>query len=134
MGTTSPRRPHLMSARLIIGLMSGTSVDAIDAALVRITIKAPGKYAAKVLHHTEHPWPKKLRQRLLNIMAPAQTTTEELCELNTLVAHEFAKAVEQLLKKSKISRKKIAALASHGQTICHLPPTKSRSVGSTLQI
>jgi len=123
-----------MSARLIIGLMSGTSVDGIDAALVRITTKSPGKYAAKVLHHTEHPWPKKFRQRLLNVMAPAQTTTEELCELNTIVANEFAKAVEQLIKESETPRRKITALASHGQTICHLPPTKSRSIGSTLQI
>ncbi len=113
--------------RFIIGLMSGTSVDAIDAALVQITTKSPGHYRAKVLHHLEHPWPKKLRQRLLAIMAPATTTTQELCQLNTLVAHEFAAAVEQLLLASKTPREKITALGSHGQTICHLPPTKRRT-------
>jgi anhydro-N-acetylmuramic acid kinase len=127
---------------LIIGLMSGTSVDAIDAALVRITTKSPGHYTAKVLHHTEHPWPKQLRARLLTIMAPAQTTAQELCDLNTRVAHEFAHAVEQLLTESQTPRKKITALASHGQTICHLPPktqnakrkTQNLAIGSTLQI
>jgi anhydro-N-acetylmuramic acid kinase len=125
--------------RYIIGLMSGTSVDAIDAALVRITTKPDRRYTAKVLHHTEHPWPKKLRARLLAIMAPAQTTTQELCDLNTRVAHEFAHAVEQLLADSHTPRKKITALASHGQTICHLPPqskikNQKPKMGSTLQI
>ncbi len=118
-----------MSTRLIIGLMSGTSVDAIDAALVRISTTTPGPYKAKVLHHLEHPWPAKLRQRLLALMAPAQTTTEELCQLNFLVAHHFAQAVEKLLTQSKTNRKKITALGSHGQTICHLPPTKTKMRG-----
>ncbi len=127
-------------SRLFIGLMSGTSVDAIDAALVRITTNSTGHYKAKVLHHTEHPWPKQLRQRLLQIMAPAQTTTEELCQLNALVSHQFAQAVEKLLKQSHTSRKKITALGSHGQTVCHLPPSKSKienqksKIPSTLQL
>jgi anhydro-N-acetylmuramic acid kinase len=128
--------------RYLIGLMSGTSVDAIDAALVRISTKTEGHYAAKVLHHTEHPWPKKLRARLLAIMAPAATTTQELCDLNTRVAHEFAQAVETLLAESRTPRGKITALGSHGQTICHLPlktqnskrKTQNLGIGSTLQI
>lgn len=123
---------------LIIGLMSGTSVDAIDAALVRVTRKAGG-YAAKVLAHHEHPWPKKLRARLLALMAPAQTTTQEVCELNTLVAHEFAAAVEALLAATHTPRERVTALASHGQTVCHLPlaPDTRRPTprpGSTLQL
>jgi 1,6-anhydro-N-acetylmuramate kinase len=136
---------YQISPRLFIGLMSGTSVDAIDAALVRITstervprvcddlgrrpvphVPSPRpctpSYQAKVLHHTEHAWPPKLRQRLLAIMAPASTTTEELCRLNVLVAQHFAAAVEKCLKESRIPQKKIIALGSHGQTICQLPP------------
>jgi anhydro-N-acetylmuramic acid kinase len=126
---------------LILGLMSGTSVDAIDAALVQITRKPHHRYAAKVLAHHERSWPKKLRARLLAAMAPAQTTTQELCELNTLVAHEFAAAVEQLLAATNTPREQITALASHGQTLCHLPPpAKSKienqklKIGSTLQL
>ena len=145
-----------MTNRLFIGLMSGTSVDAIDAALVRITTVATEtgvdlvnrhrkrfaasrtvpnpltpRYAAKVLHHITHPWPKSLRNRLLAIMAPAQATTEELCQLNTLVAHHFAAATEKLLKQSHTHRTNITALASHGQTVCHLPQSK---IPSTLQL
>ncbi|MCL2648872.1 MAG: anhydro-N-acetylmuramic acid kinase [Phycisphaerales bacterium] len=131
-----------MPDRFIIGLMSGTSVDAIDAALVRIST-AQKRYTAKVLHHIEHPWPTALRNRLLAIMAPAQTTTGELCQLNFLVAHHFAAATEKLLQKSHTLRTKITALASHGQTICHLPPKKSKiesggrqksKIPSTLQL
>jgi anhydro-N-acetylmuramic acid kinase len=119
-----------MKPRLIIGLMSGTSVDAIDAALVQIT-GHPANYRAKVLHHVEYKWPTKTRQRLLAIMAPATTTTQELCELNALVAHEFANAVNKCIASAKVDRKRITALGSHGQTICHLPNAK---IGSTLQI
>ncbi|HUO08291.1 MAG TPA: anhydro-N-acetylmuramic acid kinase [Phycisphaerae bacterium] len=129
-----------MPPRLFIGLMSGTSVDAIDAALVRITTSRPGRYSLKVLHHLEHPWPSDLRKRLLAVMAPASTTSQALCELNALVAQEFAAAVERLLQKSLTPRTGITALGSHGQTICHLPPGKSKienqksKIPSTLQL
>jgi anhydro-N-acetylmuramic acid kinase len=122
--------------------MSGTSVDGIDAVLTRVSTNAQGQYAVKVLHHTEQAWPTKLRRRLLAIMAPAHTTTQELCELNALVAYEFAHAVERLLADSQTPRSKITALGSHGQTICHLPPQINQKLkiknqkytGSTLQI
>jgi anhydro-N-acetylmuramic acid kinase len=115
----------MKSPRLIIGLMSGTSVDAIDAALVRVEGRA-GRYRAQVLRHSEHPWPTEIRSRLLAVMAPAETTTQEICELNVIVAREFARAVRKLLAAAGVSAKRITAVASHGQTICHLPPQRSR--------
>src|SRR3954469_23010632 len=119
-----------MKPRLIIGLMSGTSVDAIDAALARITATGT-RYAAKVLTHHEHPWPTALRERLLAVMAPARVTTQEICELNFLVAREFAMAAGALLVAAGKKAKQITAIGSHGQTICHLP---AGEFGSTLQI
>ena len=132
--------------RLIMGLMSGTSVDGIDAALVRVG-RERGRYRVRVLAHVEHAWPRALRERLLAVMAPAAARTEEICALNFLVAREFAAAVEDLLKATRVGRGRIAAVASHGQTICHLPPEGAkkqeaesrtqedgRGIGATLQI
>ena len=94
---------------------------------------------ARVVAHRERAWPEGLRRRLLAAMAPAVTSTQEICELNVLVAREFAAAVEGLLAAEKLPRGRIAAVASHGQTICHLPPLSSTrnqkaQIGSTLQL
>ena len=110
----------------MVGVMSGTSVDGIDAALVRVGRTATGRYTAKVLHHVERAWPEELRGRLLGVMAPARTETGEICELNFLVAREFAGAVERLLKEAGVGREEIAGIGSHGQTVCHLPGNAKR--------
>ncbi len=129
--------------RLIIGVMSGTSVDAIDAALVRVRTPGGGRYGAEVVAHAEHLWPRRLRERLLAVMAPAESRTGEICELNFLVAREFAEAVEDVLAESGVKREKITAIASHGQTVCHLPVRQAKGkslgmgdkkIGSTLQL
>ena len=131
-----------LSTRLFIGLMSGTSVDAIDAALVEIW-RSGRRYGARVLAHAEHAWPAELRRRLLAAMAPAQVSTAEICELNFAVAREFAAAVERVLGAGGVARTRITAIGSHGQTICHLPVKTQNSkrktqngmgMGSTLQI
>lgn len=136
-----------MGTRFFIGVMSGTSVDAIDAALVAVTERAE-RYGMKVLRHAERKWPADLRRRLLKVMAPATATTAEICELNMLVAWEFAAAVDGILSATGFGRERIAAIGSHGQTICHLPPlgnkrlrsgnvkreTQNSPIGSTLQL
>ena len=130
------KRGRQVNSRLIIGLMSGTSADGIDAALVRVTKKAPGKYTAKVLHHLEFPWGHELRRRLLTVMAPAKTTTQEICELNVAAAEGFARAVMELMRRTGHTTRQISAIGSHGQTICHLPPGQisKGTYPSTLQI
>jgi anhydro-N-acetylmuramic acid kinase len=114
-----------------IGLMSGTSVDGIDAALVEVH----GGVAAlrvQVLAHHQQPWPKVLRERLLAVMAPAAVPTAEICELNMLVARHFAGAALKVLKQAGLATSQITAIGSHGQTICHLPPARGRKRGSQL--
>jgi anhydro-N-acetylmuramic acid kinase len=126
--------------RLVMGLMSGTSVDGIDAALVEIT-RAGGRYGARVVTHVETKWPRRLRERLLAVMAPATSTTAEVCALNMLVARQFAEAAEACVRAAGVSPEKVRAIGSHGQTVCHLPPAsggkraaKSQAMGSTLQL
>ena len=122
-----------MPSRIIIGLMSGTSVDGIDAAIVEIHGRAP-QLSAKLLHHYQANWPPQLRRRLLAIMAPARTSTAEICELNFLVARCFAAAVQAALQQARIAPRRVCAVASHGQTVCHLPPQRAGHAGSTLQL
>ncbi|MGC9260628.1 MAG: anhydro-N-acetylmuramic acid kinase [Phycisphaerae bacterium] len=118
---------------LYIGLMSGTSVDGIDAAMVRLQ-GGRDALTAKVLAHHAQPWPVTLRRRLQAAMAPAKTRTAEICELNMLAAREFAKTTITLLRKTGVDKAKIIAIGSHGQTICHLPPGRDRTLGSSLQL
>lgn len=118
---------------LYIGLMSGTSVDGIDAAIVRLRSAGDGLKASVLAHH-QQAWPRELRKRLLAVMAPAKTATAEICELNMLTAREFAGTVNNILQKAGVDKSKIIAIGSHGQTICHLPPSSPLRSGSTLQI
>lgn len=117
----------------LIALMSGTSVDSIDGVLVEIGGDLPD-VAVKVLHISQREWPSALRSRLLGVMAPATAATAEMCELNILVAREFAALANEVADSGPVRRDQIAAIASHGQTICHLPPGLDRAIGSTLQI
>ncbi len=128
-----------VDGRLLVGVMSGTSVDGIDAALVRVSGGGRRRYQMQVVGHLERAWPHAIRKRLMGVMAPTAgrggVTTEEICELNVRVAEEFARTVGNLLEKTGTRRDAVTAIGSHGQTICHLPmKRKVRDGGSTLQI
>jgi len=119
-----------------IGLMSGTSLDGIDAALVEIIPQ--GKWPAlKLLDFLVHPYPDALRQRLLRIQEPGGGQLQEVCKLNVLVGELFAEAATAVADKAGVPLPKIAVIGSHGQTVCHLPsapPQGKYSQRSTLQI
>lgn len=106
--------------RIVLGLNSGTSVDGVDA--VACEIEGRGlSMRVRVIGHVASVYPPALRTRLLDVMAPARTTTEELCRLNTAVGDVFAQVATKAMKKLGLS--KVDFVGSHGQTICHLPPT-----------
>ena len=117
----------------IIALMSGTSVDAIDGVLVNISGTLLDARVT-VLHEARHRWPAELRDRILAAMAPAVTPTAEICRLNVLTARRFAALAGEIASCGKIEHRQIAAIASHGQTLCHLPADSTGADGSTLQI
>lgn len=100
-----------------IGLMSGTSVDGIDAALV--SIPANGQPALVATH--QHSLPTALRDAIQALMQPGPNEIEREGELDIQLGHLFAQAVKELLAKSGIGSSRIRAIGSHGQTIRHRP-------------
>ncbi|MCK9409497.1 MAG: anhydro-N-acetylmuramic acid kinase [Bacteroidetes bacterium] len=122
--------------RLVIGIMSGTSVDSVDAVLVRVRGSGLSASFTQLAFH-RHPYPKGYRDFVLRNSLPSTGTVETISTINILSAQFFADAVHALIKKSRLPVSKIDLIGSHGQTIHHLPhPRKlfGKSVRSTLQI
>lgn len=97
---------------LFVGLMSGTSMDGIDAALMDVEHH-------QLLGGLTLPYSPLAQARLNQILTQEKTTPGELCQLHTILGREFAKAVQQLLEETNTSATDIKAIGSHGQTICH---------------
>ncbi len=117
------------SARLIIGLMSGTSADGVDAALVEVR-GAPPQLKVELQASTTFPFKKETTSKILDA---ANISVGELCALNFELGELFAAAAVRLMEKAGLEAKDIDAIALSGQTVHHIP----RSSGgrrSTLQI
>lgn len=115
-----------MKEGLYIGLMSGTSIDGIDAVLVEFT-----QHQQRLIAHHAQSWPEVLQQRLRQLVQPGENEIEQLGALDVLVAEQFANATSQLIKLSGVSSESIIAIGSHGQTIRHRP---NQATPFTLQI
>ena len=121
----------------VLGMMSGTSADGIDVALVRISGEPP-EIVAELEGHHHTIFPGYVRRSILRVANGAQTTTAELSELNFLLGREFARAAIAASKKLRAPLRTISLIGSHGQTVFHLGATarfqgRVRSA-STLQI
>lgn len=100
-----------------VGLMSGTSVDGIDAALVSIPDQGP--LTLKATH--QQTIPPAVRTAIQALMAPGNNEIEQAGELDMQLGKLFAEAVQMLVRKSGVLAKDIRAIGSHGQTIRHRP-------------
>ncbi|MDH5571218.1 MAG: anhydro-N-acetylmuramic acid kinase [Gammaproteobacteria bacterium] len=99
-----------------IGLMSGTSVDAIDAALVSFN-----QHEIKLHSAINHPVSDELRQQILDLITPGENELVRMNQLDIKLGRLFAEAALALLKHANISTKLINAIGSHGQTLRHFP-------------
>src|SRR5712664_3406125 len=121
---------------LVLGLMSGTSADAIDVALARIS-GAPPHLKAKLLNHTSINFPPQLRKEILRVAEQQPVSAGDLSQLNFRLGETFAEAALTACRRFRIAPKKIALIGSHGQTIFHQGkpvPYLGRRTASTLQI
>ena len=121
-----------MPTQTLIGLMSGTSHDGIDAALVDISF-ARKRFQVQQRAFRSFPYALPVRERLLRLSQGASVNAGEVAQMNVLVGELFAKAALRLCQAAKISPDSVAAIGSHGHTIYHQPRQRP-GPGSTLQI
>jgi len=109
----------------IVGLISGTSADGIDAALVRVRGHAGVELATHERLQLEafatFPYPRELRAQLLAASLPGAGTVDLICRLNIAVGECFAQAVQKIIQQAGLQPEDIDLIGSHGQTIHHLP-------------
>jgi len=124
------------SSSLVLGLMSGTSADAIDVALARVS-GAPPHLNARLLNHTSINFPPQLRKEILRVAEQQPISAGDLSQLNFRLGETFAEAALTACQRFRVAAKKIALIGSHGQTIFHQGhpvPYLGRRTASTLQI
>ncbi|HEY2344678.1 MAG TPA: anhydro-N-acetylmuramic acid kinase [Xanthomonadaceae bacterium] len=111
---------------LYLGLISGTSADGIDAVICWFADAAPaGESSAssiRVVAARTYPYPADLRERVVALArSRASILLDDYGRLDVEIGECFAKAALQLLQEAGIDRSAIAAIGSHGQTVCHRP-------------
>ncbi|QIL19631.1 anhydro-N-acetylmuramic acid kinase [Thermomonas sp. HDW16] len=108
--------------RYYLGLISGTSADGIDAALVRFEDSDDASLQAELVAAHTLPWQPDIRARLVWLgQGGALDSLDELGELDAQVGEAFADAALAILDASGIERSHVAAIGSHGQTVRHRP-------------
>lgn len=118
------------------GLMSGTSADGVDVAIVRFT-PGPRGLRLRLLGFRTYPYPPGFRRLLLNNSDPATAKLDQISTLNILTAELFSDAVSNLAFSLGMSLRDIGFIGSHGQTVCHIPGKRKmfgHEIRSTLQI
>ena len=121
-------------SRLVVGLMSGTSADGIDAVLTRISGFGTSTKVEQLGFYFQ-PFDDATRQAILDICGGESGGTREVCLLGTHLGRLYADAVRQLLKET--GTEAIDLIGCHGQTVYHIPedtPYLGTTIRGTLQI
>jgi len=115
--------------KLVLGLLSGTSADGVDAALVRIRGRGL-ETNCEILAFETTPFPPRHREAILGL---GTANAETICRYNYILGELFAEAALALLKKAGVDRSQVDLVGSHGQTVCHIPRGQHER-GATMQI
>ena len=115
-----------------VGLMSGTSLDGISAAVVRFVPGANGGLEAQLLAFLTKPYAKAQRERLVRALEGG--TADEYCRLSFDLGGWLADAAVAALAEAGVPRADVRAVGSHGQTIWHAPPHSTWQLGEAAVI
>ncbi len=116
-------------SRLAAGLISGTSADGVDAAVVRVSGSGP-TLSVEILFHGTAAYDDDLRARVL---AAGRADAPEIANLHFDLGRFFAAALRRMVKESGIDPSEVDLVGSHGQTVWHDPPSGGKK-GATLQL
>lgn len=116
-----------------VGLMSGTSLDGIDAALVEID-NFGKKTKIKLIEFITTSIPLDVKDEIKRACSEEQSSVDLICSLNFKLGYLFAEATKNVCNKAGITLENLDFIASHGQTIYHLPKSRDSFIPSTLQI
>lgn len=114
--------------KLIIGLMSGTSIDGIDCALVEIEGNGLNTIV-RLVGFYNYPIAIELKNEILKACSIYQSSVDLICRLNFKIGEEFAKAVIKTCDLAGVSLSEIDLVGSHGQTIYHIPQDSTLQIG-----
>jgi len=129
--TVAPEGSGTSRGALLVGLMSGTSLDGVAAAVVRFTDRH-GKVEAELVGFTQRPYTREQRERLGRALV--EGTPAEYCRLGFDLGEWLAAAAVAAIAEAGVSRNEIAAIASHGQSIWHEPGHSTWQLGESAVI
>jgi len=121
--------------RTVVGLMSGTSADGVDAALTKVSGSGETVRAELAAFH-KTPYAAQLRRDLFALFRP-EAPVAAVCRMNFRLGRVFAEAALAVIGQAGLEAAQVDLIASHGQTVCHLPPEGrggSEEEAATLQI
>ena len=118
--------PQVSSSEIYIGLMSGTSLDGVDIAIVDFAQHPPS-----LIHCATRPYEPALKQKIRDITISGSVNLDSFCQLDVELGNTYADVVNHTLEETKIDIKLIRAIGNHGQTIRHSPDSE---LPYTLQI
>lgn len=124
-------RPEPHAEALLVGLMSGTSLDGITAALVRFSVDS-ARIGAELLHHVQLPYDDAMRSRLLAAMASG--SARDYCTLDADMGDLLGAAALEVMRKAGVQPSQVTAVASHGHTIWHEPGHSTWQTGNAARI
>ncbi|MBI4673062.1 MAG: anhydro-N-acetylmuramic acid kinase [Chloroflexi bacterium] len=116
---------------IVLGMMSGTSADGIEAVLVEFTaVQEQSAPQWKLLKHSSIPFEPALRQEILACVRADTGTVDRICALNFNLGETYADAAWQTLRAAGLEAAQVDLIGNHGQTVWHIPKHSTLQIGS----